>query len=216
MKVRTIALLVSALTVAVPAMTKADVPAVVIGNLEPRPLPFQFRCAGYATPWHNFTLGVGQYRWFSADDWHGDCAGQYEMLIGTDQRDGSSVGQIVSMTVDHTYLLVKTRTVGYTAHDAQYMIVVKNASSEQVDLNYFCANVGSKQMSLAPYAQSWLFVGSPAACSPYYGSIRQAGRELATLPTTPLPTGNVYTLTWNSDRNMWNISRAQAQSLATN
>jgi hypothetical protein len=40
--------------------------------------------------------------------------------------------------------------------------------------------------------------------------VREAGREDATLPTTPLPTGNIFTLTWNDDRHMWTMRSARA------
>ena len=208
MNVRSIALLAGVLTVMFPVAAKADT-WVTLGNLESKTLQFSLRCAG-ATAWHNFSLGAGRYKQFGAGDWNAEDCSTYELSIGTNQGNGTASTQVARMTNEHTYLLVKTSSVGYAVHDAQQMIVVMNASSRDLDLNYFCANVGSKVMSIGPHAQSWLFVGNPSACNPYVGSVREAGREMATLPTTSLPTGNVYTLTWNDDKHMWNIRSTHA------
>ena len=182
---------------------------VTLGNLEPKALQFSLRCAG-TTAWHNFSLGAGQYKQFGAGDWNAEDCTTYELSIGTNQGNGTASTQVIKMADEHTYLLVKTASVGYAAHDAQQMIVVVNSSSRELDLNYFCSGVGNKVMEVDAHSQSWVFVGNPSACNPYVGSVRENGRELATLPTTPLPTGNVYTLTWNDDRHMWSIRSVHA------
>ena len=90
------------------------------------------------------------------------------------------------------------------------MIIVVNASGRELDLNYACPNVPWKTMVVAAHGQSWLFVGGAPPCSPFSGAVRESGREDATLPTTPLPTGNIYTLTWNDDQHMWTMRSTHA------
>ncbi len=211
MNVRAVAVFVAgAFAVAsalLPAPAKADT-AVTIGNLTTQPLKFSLRCQG-ADAWHLFTLGPGEYKLYFGDLWHAECD-NYESRIGTNQDNGSVSYQTSRLLDQHTYVFVKTQSVGYAAHDANQMIIVANDSGRELDLNYSCPNVSWKTMVVAPHGQNWLFVGSPSPCSPFYGAVRESGREDATLPTTPLPTGNVYTLSWNDDRHMWSLRSAHA------
>lgn len=211
MNVRSLALFVAgvfALAGAlVPSPAKAD-SAITIGNLTTQALKFDLRCQGEGG-WHVFTLGAGQFRLYFADLWHGSCD-NYESSIGTTQANGSETHQAARMFDQHTYVFVKTASVGYAAHDASQMIIVVNSSGRELDLNYSCPNVAWKTMVVAAHAQSWLFTGSPSPCSPYYGAARESGREDATLPTTPLPNGNIYTLSWSDDRHAWSIRSTKA------
>jgi hypothetical protein len=211
MNVRTIALFVAgAFAVAsalLPSPAKAD-SAVTIGNLTTQSLKFDLRCQGEGG-WHVFTLGAGEFKFYYADLWHGTCD-SYESSIGTTQANGSETHQAARMLDQHTYVFVKTASVGYAAHDASQMIIVVNNSGRELDLNYACPNVAWKTMVVAAHGQSWLFTGSPSPCNPYSGAARESGREDATLPTTPMPTGNIYTLTWNDDRHMWSMRSARA------
>jgi hypothetical protein len=205
---RIIALAAGAFTALLPFLLPATATAdtfVTLGNLEPKTLKFSVRCAG-TTTWHDFSLAAGKYDNFGAGNWNGNECDTYELSIGTNQSNGSTRTQVIRMTNEHTYLLVKTESVGYAAHDAKQMIVVVNASSRDVDLSYFCAGVKSKVLSVDKHSQTWLYVGSPSACNPYVGSVRETSGT--TLPTTPLPTAMVYTLNWNNDRHLWNVNSA--------
>jgi hypothetical protein len=211
MNVRTAALFAAgafaAVSALLPSPAKADT-AVTIGNLTTQPLKFNLRCQGDGT-WHLFTLGAGEFKLYFGDLWHGECD-SYESSIGTNQTNGSVTYQAARMLDQHTYVFVKTQSVGYAAHDASQMIMVVNASGRELDLNYSCPNVAWKTMVVAAHGQSWLFVGSPSPCSPFYGAVRESGREDATLPTTPLPAGNIYTLNWNDDQHMWTMRSTRA------
>jgi hypothetical protein len=211
MNVRTIALFVAgalaAASALVPSPAKADT-AITIGNLTTVPLKFDLRCQGEGG-WHLFTLPAGEFKLYFGDLWHGACD-SYESSIGTTAANGSETHQAARMYDQHTYVFVKTASVGYAAHDANQMIIVDNNSDRELDLNYACPNVAWKTMVVAAHGQNWLFTGSPSPCNPYSGAVREAGREDATLPTTPLPTGNIFTLTWNDDRHMWTIRSARA------
>ncbi len=211
MNVRAIAVLVAGAVAAasalLPTPAKADT-AITIGNLDTKPLKFNLRCDSGGA-WHLFTIGPGEYKLYFGDLWHADCD-NYEASIGTNQSNGAVTTQTARMLDQHTYVFVKTQSVGYAAHDVNDMIIVVNASGRELDLNYFCANVGSKTMVIGPHNQSWLFVGNRSACSPYLGSVREEGRETATLATTALPTGNIFTLAWNDDRHMWTMRSTRA------
>jgi|GEM_PF-4968677 len=205
MKIPFIALLAGALTVTTPVIAKADSVATWIYNVEPTPLQFAARCVTGNTSWHEFQIGAGQYRAVYADDWKGYCDSSYEASFGTNQGFGSATQQFARLTNGHVYVLVKTRSVGYTVHDAQSMIVVANASSRPLPLNLFCGGANTATLPVAPNARSWMFTGNPSTCSPYYGSVVEVVGERAPLPTTPMPNGYIYTLTWNDDAHSWNM-----------
>jgi hypothetical protein len=205
MKTPFIALLAGALIVTTPVIAKADSVAAWIYNVQATPLRFAARCVTGNTSWHQFQVGAGQYRSVYADDWNGYCDSSYEASFGTNQSDGSVTQQVARLTNGHFYVLVKTNSVGYTVHDAQSMIVVANASSRPLPLNIFCSGVANTRLSVAPNAQSWMFTGNRPACSPYVGSVVEVAGERATLPTTPMPNGYIYTLTWNDDAHSWNM-----------
>jgi hypothetical protein len=204
-----IALLAGALTVTTPVIAKADSVAAWVYNVEPTPLRFAARCVTGNTTWHQFQVGAGQYAAIYADNWKEYCDSSYEASFGTNQSDGSVAQQFAHLTNGHFYVLVKTRSAGYTVHDAQSMIVVVNASSRELPLNLFCGNAANTRLTVAPNARSWMFTGNPSACSPYSGSVVEVVGERAPLPTTPMPNGYIYTLTWNDDAHSWNIRSAK-------
>jgi hypothetical protein len=205
MNIRLIALLAGALTVMAPAMAKADSNATWIYNVEPTPLRFTVRCITGDTSWHELQVGPGAYRSVYADDWKGYCGSSYEASFGTNQSDGSVTQQFARLASGHVYVLVKTRSVGYTVHDGNAMIVVANASSRPLPLNIFCSNVAGTRLPVGANARSWMYTGNPSACSPYFGSVVDVAGQPAALPTTPMPNGYIYTLTWNDDAQSWNM-----------
>jgi hypothetical protein len=205
MKIPLIALLAGALTVTSPVIAKADSVAAWVYNVEPTPLRFAARCVTGNTAWHQLQVGAGQYQGVYANSWNAYCDSSYEASFGTNQADGSVTQQFARLTSGHVYVLVKTSSVGYTVHDGNSMLVVVNASSRQLPLNIFCSGVANTRLPVAPNARSWMFTGNPPPCSPYVGSVVEVAGERAPLPTTPMPNGYIYTLTWNDDAHSWNM-----------
>jgi hypothetical protein len=205
MRIPFVALLTCALTVTTPAIAKADSVAAWVYNVEPAPLRFSARCVTGNTSWHQIQVGAGQYASVYADSWREYCDSSYEASFGTNQSDGSVTQQFARLTSGHVYVLVKTRSVGYTVHDGQSMIVVANASSRPLPLNLFCSGAQSTTLPVGPNARSWMYTGNPSPCSPYLGSVVEVVGERAPLPTTPMPNGYIYTLSWNDDAHSWTM-----------
>lgn len=218
MNIRISALVAAVFILLAPAVALADNP-IVIGNVEPTTVSFAIRCvAGADNGWHQFSLRAGEYKWFNSDLW-GDqslCPGVFEMSIPTEHADGTVTRQLIRMTNDTlAYEIVKTQSVGYYAHEARSMIVVSNDSNRPASLNYMCAGQQWAKMNLAPGARSWVFVGA-RPCSPYVGSIIERSGEPATLPTSPLPPGYVYSLRWNDGAQRWNLTHVKPEDKAPN
>ncbi|HEX3549224.1 MAG TPA: hypothetical protein VHT53_02550 [Candidatus Elarobacter sp.] len=210
------ALLAGALVLMMPAIARADNP-VAIGNAEATTVSFSIRCIqGSDTGWHQFSLQPGEYKWFNSNLWgQADlCPGIFEMSIPTQQANGSVTRQLIRLDSNETsYVIVKTRSVGYYAHPARTMIVVTNDSSRAVSMNYKCAPSSWAQMYLAPGATSWVYTGE-RPCSPYVAAIIEQSGQDATLPTTPLPPGYIYTLRWNDAAGRWNLLHVTPDSKA--
>lgn len=218
MNVRMSALLAGALVLSMPAIARADNP-VAIGNVEPAPVSFSIRCvAGSETGWHPFTLQPGEFKWFNSDLWGQSdlCPGIFQMSIPTQQANGSVTRQLIRLDSHETsYIIVKTRSVGYYAHPARTMIVVTNDSSRAISLNYTCPGNPWNKMYLTPGATSWVYAGE-RPCSPYVGSIIEQSGQPATLPTSPLPPGYMYTLRWNEGAGRWYLQHVTPDSKAPN
>jgi hypothetical protein len=212
MKVPFAALLAGAIIATTAAPASADSVAAWVYNVGSTPLRFTARCTSGNTAWHQFQVGPGQYASVYANDWNGYCDSQYEAAFGTTQNDGSVTQQFARLLSRRVYVLVRTRSVGYTVHDGQQMIVVANDSNRPLALNLFCAGSNNTRLDVAPGERSWMFTGSPAACSPFFGSVVDGSGGRAPLPTTRMPNGYIHTLTFDPDANSW---RVRSQILGT-
>ncbi|HEX3464670.1 MAG TPA: hypothetical protein VHS78_11535 [Candidatus Elarobacter sp.] len=206
MKRLSIALISGVLLTSVPIVAKADT-AIAVVNVESKTVQFSARCLNDSGGWHNYSVDPGKTQVVDGlTDWNFACGPVYEFLARTANDDGTPPTQSARMNDGHTYMIVDTASVGFTIHDAQSMIVVANNSGRDLALNYKCEAVGDwQQMQVSAHDRTWLFVGEPPGCRRYVAAVREPGREDASLPTTPMPIGRIYTLTWNGDSQMWSM-----------
>jgi len=208
MKARSAALAVVMAVAMFPSAAKAD-NAVVIGNVEPETLKFSLRCVTGDTRWKDYSIASGEYKAFDAADWRSDdCDGDYEMQIGTihDDDGGRVTKQNIRLIGQHTYVIVKTQSVGFYAHDAKQMLVFSNASNHPLTLTYGCGG-SSHELSVGAHETSWLFTGYPPPCSPYYGTVYERGRKA--MESTPMPAGYTFKFTWNDVDGTWGMGQSE-------
>lgn len=200
---RFVALLCAIAIVAFPLSALAD--SFKLGNVTGRALHFSLRCKDGNDSWHNFTLNSLQTRDFLSGDWDYSCdTERYELRIGTNESDGSTSWQTLTLTPGNSYALVKSKTKGYTAHDTRYLIAMRNDSTVAVHVNYRCTDGAdsSGTVVVQPFETSsvpgWFYV---QGCTRFNVMTRVVADDgSASEWSKDVDANQIYRIFWNSSR----------------